>query len=215
MSERASGLAHHFENLEQQREAASLGMWVFLATEIMFFGALFMAYVAYRSVYPDSFAEASGHLEVTLGSINTAVLLGSSLTMALAVHAMHGERRVALVGFLLLTMLLGLVFLGIKAVEYAHEFENGLVPGLHFSYAGPNPQRVELFFLLYFLMTGLHALHLAIGIGVVAAVDLFAWRKRLTAPTSTPVELTGLYWHFVDIIWVFLFPLLYLMHGQR
>jgi cytochrome c oxidase subunit 3 len=181
----------------------------------MFFGGLFMAYVAYRSVYPDSFAEARRHLEVALGSINTAVLLASSLTMALAVHAVHVERRGALVGFLLLTMLLGLVFLGIKAVEYAHEFEKGLVPGLYFSYAGPNPQRVQLFFLLYFLMTGLHAVHLAIGIGVVATMVLLAWRKRLTARYYTPVELTGLYWHFVDIIWVFLFPLLYLMNGHR
>jgi len=208
-------LAHHFRDLEQQRDASTLGMWIFLATEVMFFGVLFMGYTAYRAVYYESFAAASHHLKLLLGGINTVVLLSSSLSMALAVHAAQLGRSRALVGFLLVTMLLGAVFLGIKAVEYYAEYEKLLVPGLNFAYSGPNPGQVEIFFLLYFFMTGLHAFHLVVGIGLVGSIALLAWRGRYTPAYHTPVELTGLYWHFVDVIWVFLFPLLYLIDVHR
>jgi len=205
--------AHQFDDLEQQHESASLGMWAFIATEVMFFGGLFMAYIAYRYSYPDAFTAASRRLEELLGGINTAVLLTSSLTMALAVHAAQTGRRKPLAAFLLITLLLGVVFMGIKALEYYHEYEEGLIPAFNFTYAGADAQKVQLFFVLYFLMTGLHAIHLTIGIGVLLVVALLAWRGRFPPERATPVEIVGLYWHFVDIVWVFLFPLLYLIAG--
>lgn len=204
-------LAHHFDDLAQQREASSLGMWVFLVTEIMFFGGLFTAYVAYRSLYPDAFGHASNHLDLVLGTINTAVLITSSLTMVLAVHAAQVGTRARLIRFLVLTVLLGATFLGIKAIEYAHKFEDGLVPGKAFMYAGPDAPQAQLFFSLYFAMTGVHALHMVIGIGVLAVLIAQARHGRFGPAYFTPVDLSGLYWHFVDIIWIFLFPLLYLI----
>jgi cytochrome c oxidase subunit 3 len=186
-------------------------MWVFLVTEIMFFGGLFTGYAVYRAVYPEAFMAGSQHLDVWLGGINTAVLIGSSLTMALAVHsAQRGERR-ALVCFLLLTILLGLVFLGIKALEYSHKFEEHLVPGPGFVFEGAHARHVQLFFSCYFSMTGMHALHMVIGIGLLAVLTWQAWRGRFSPAYVTPVDLSGLYWHFVDLVWIFLFPLLYLM----
>lgn len=207
-------LAHHFEDLEQQREASTLGMWVFLANEVLFFGALFVAFLAYRALYPAAFAEASRHLNVALAGLNTAVLLCSSLTMALAVHAVQVDERRALLGFLSLTMVLGAIFLGIKGLEYYQEFQEQLIPGLNFAFEGTAPQQAQLFFVLYFTMTGLHALHLAIGIGVVGVMAIRAWGRSVSAGHYMPVELTGLYWHFVDVVWVFLFPLLYLIDLQ-
>jgi cytochrome c oxidase subunit III len=202
---------HQFDDVEQQYEAASLGMWVFLLTEIMFFGGLFTGYVVYRAAYPLAFAEGSRHLDILLGGVNTAVLISSSLTMAFAVHsAQVGERQV-LVRFLLLTMLLGLVFLGIKGLEYAHKVEEHLVPGPGFLSAGSHAQQIQLFFGFYFSMTGMHAVHMIIGIGILAVLAWQAWRGRFSSAYFTPVELTGLYWHFVDIIWIYLFPLLYLL----
>jgi cytochrome c oxidase subunit 3 len=211
MAESHASVAHQFDDRAQQHESASLGMWAFLATEVMFFGGLFMAYIAYRYGYPDAFATASRRLDETLGGVNTAVLLTSSLTMALAVHAAQAGRRKALVVFLLVTLLLGAVFMGIKGLEYYNEYEEGLIPAFNFTYNGADAQKVQLFFVLYFLMTGLHAIHLTIGIVVVLVVALLAWRGRFSPEYATPVEITGLYWHFVDIVWVFLFPLLYLI----
>jgi cytochrome c oxidase subunit III len=202
---------HQFDDAEQQYDASTLGMWIFLVTEIMFFGGLFTAYVLYRSLYPNAFGPASNHLDLTLGTINTAVLIASSLTMALAVHASQVGKQRALVIFLLLTMLLGATFLGIKGVEYAHKFEQGLVPGPSFTYSGPDSRQAQLFFSLYFAMTGLHALHMIIGLGVLAVLVVMARRGRFGPAYHTPVEISGLYWHFVDIIWIFLFPLLYLI----
>jgi cytochrome c oxidase subunit 3 len=204
-------LAHQFDDIGQQRETATLGMWIFLATEFMFFGGLFMAYIAYRYLYPQAFAEGSQHLKNLLGGANTGILLSSSLTMALAVHAVHAGRRGATVAFLLLTMALGAVFLGIKGYEYFSEYQEGLVPALNFTFDGAQAQQVKLFFILYFLMTGLHAIHMTIGMCVVLAMAVLAWRRRFSPEYYTPVELVGLYWHFVDIIWVFLYPLLYLI----
>jgi cytochrome c oxidase subunit 3 len=206
-----SALQHHFDNLEQQREASSLGMWVFLVTEIMFFGGMFTAYVVYRTFYPAAFADASSHLDITLGGANTAVLICSSLTMALAVHGAQVGNRKALILFPILTSLLGLTFLGIKSVEYADKFEHHLVPGTGFSYPGPDARQVQLFFSIYFAMTGLHALHMIIGVGVLAVLLMKALRGAYTPAYHTPVEVSGLYWHFVDIVWIFLFPLLYLL----
>lgn len=211
MSETHSALAHHFDTMEQQREAAWLGMWVFLVTEIMFFGGMFTAYIAYRAAYPNAFAEGSHHLNIVLGGINTAVLIGSSLTMALAVYGSQVGHRKMLIGFLMFTILLGLVFLVIKGFEYHHKYEEHLIPGHSFSFSGPRPQNAQLFFSLYFAMTGMHALHMIIGIGILTVLVVQATRGRFTPEYHSPIELTGLYWHFVDIIWIFLFPLLYLI----
>ncbi len=213
MSDDSSTLAHQFDDLEQQREASTLGMWAFLVTEIMFFGGLFLGYSVYRFNYPEAFAEGSHHLDVTLGSINTAVLIGSSLTMALAVRGAQLGRRNTAVGSLLLTVLLGCVFLGIKAVEYGHKFEEQLVPGTSFGYSSTqvDPGQLELFFSFYFAMTGLHAFHMIIGIAILLVLVWKTWKGRFTPSYYAPVEMTGLYWHFVDIVWIFLFPLLYLI----
>ena len=207
-------LQHHFDNLGQQFEASALGMWLFLVTEILFFGGLFLAYMIYRIQYPEAFAEASHHLNVVLGGINTAVLIGSSLTMAMAVWAAQLGKREAQMAFLALTMVLGLTFLGIKAVEYSHKFEEGLIPGANFRFDG-DAQHAQLFFSLYFVMTGLHALHMVIGLAIMAVLFVMAYKGRFTKAYHTPVEVSGLYWHFVDIVWIFLFPLLYLIdrHG--
>jgi len=206
---------HQFDDAAQQYEASALGMWVFLVTEIMFFGGVFTAYVAYRSAYPGAFGHASEHLDLTLGAINTAVLIASSLTMALAVHASQLGKRSVLLTFLPLTMILGAVFLGIKAVEYADKFHHHLVPGAHFAFAGPDARQAEIFFSLYFAMTGLHALHMVIGLGVLAVLVLQARKGRFGTGYHTPIEIAGLYWHFVDIVWIFLFPLLYLIERHH
>jgi cytochrome c oxidase subunit 3 len=204
-------LAHHFDNLEQQNEAATLGMWVFLVTEVLFFGGLFATYLVYRNWYPEAFAAASHELDVTLGTINTVVLITSSLTMALAVHAAQlGQRRV-LMTFLVLTMVLGAAFLGIKGVEYYHKFAEHHVPGPGFQFEKEHFRHAQLFFSLYFVMTGLHALHMVIGIGIMLVMLWWAWRGTITAEYYSPIEISGLYWHFVDIVWIFLFPLLYLI----
>ena len=212
MAEHAEALAHQFDDVDQQREAATLGMWVFLATEVMFFGGMLTLYTVYRYLYARGFAEGSRQLDLWLGSINTVVLITSSLTMALGVHgARVGHRRTLLVS-LVLTMLLGATFLSIKSVEYVHKFEEGLVPGIHFTYAGPEAPHVELFVWLYFVLTGVHAVHLMIGIGAVGVIAFMGSRGRFGPAYHTPVELVGLYWHFVDVVWIFLLPLLYLLH---
>jgi cytochrome c oxidase subunit 3 len=208
-------LQHHFANLEDQKEAATLGMWVFLAQEILFFGGLFCAYTVYRNLYYAGFSEASHHLRWDLGAANTAVLIGSSLTMALAVRAAATGKRGAIVLFLILTILLGSVFLGVKVVEYKEKFDHHLVPGPNFHWEGPNAKAAEVFYSLYFAMTGLHALHMIIGIPILAAFAWFAHRGRYSVEYHSPVEVIGLYWHFVDIVWIFLFPLLYLIGGKH
>lgn len=217
-------LAPHFADARQQVESAAFGMWLFLLTEIMLFGGLFTAYVVYRWMYSESFAAGSQHLDVWLGAINTVVLIGSSLTMVLAHSAAVDRKAKGTAMFLALTLLLGSVFLGIKSVEYAHKFEEGLFPGRGFTWrhseleqadtgaSDAPPEHVEMFFSLYFLMTGLHALHMLLGLGMLILLIVLAMCGKHLATT---VEMTGLYWHFVDVIWIFLFPLLYLIgrHG--
>jgi cytochrome c oxidase subunit 3 len=212
-------LREQFDTAAQQKDASTLGMWVFLITEIMFFGGLFLIYTVYRVLYSEGFALASQELHVGMGFVNTLVLIGSSLTMALAVHASSVARPRATVIWLLATVLLGSVFLGVKYVEYDEKFQHHLVPGPHFQ----KPERVpvehaeasEIFFSLYFGMTGLHAFHMIIGIPILIVLAVMANRNHFSRQYYTPVEMMGLYWHFVDIVWIFLFPLLYLIHPAR
>jgi cytochrome c oxidase subunit III len=209
-------VAHHFDDAAQQREAATLGMWAFLATEVLFFGGLFAGYAIYRFLYPAAWIEGSRHLSVLLGTINTIVLLTSSLTVVLAVDAVKRGDRARLVRFLLITIALAVVFVGIKGFEYFEKFQHGHVPGPAFHLEHPyDPavpvDQVELFFVLYFVMTGLHAFHMVVGILLFGVYTWLAHRGRFDEHYHTPIENIGLYWHFVDVVWVFLFPLLYLI----
>jgi cytochrome c oxidase subunit III len=256
---------HHFESLQQQKEASVLGMWTFLLTEILFFGGLFMAYMLYRIWYHDAFVAASSSIVLFWGALNTVVLIASSLTMAMAVHSAQLSRRKATVGWLIATMFLGSVFLGVKVIEYADKFEHHHVPGpdyvwdSHATEAGAThetgaaaaqgeapgraapveasaaagehlapaagathaataalrdpalQQHTQIFFSLYFTMTGLHALHMIVGVVLLTVITIMAWIGKFDANWYTPVEMSGLYWHFVDIVWIYLFPLLYLI----
>ncbi len=205
-------LKHHFANDEQQLDASTIGMWVFLVTEIMFFGGLFLAYFAYRQAYPAAFASASNKTNLWLGAANTTVLICSSLTMAMAVHSASLGKRTLLVLFLILTLILGGVFLGVKAYEYHDKWVHHEVPGAHFDCEGcDDAGHAPLFFSLYFGMTGLHATHMLVGFVILSIIIVQASRGKFTAKWYTPVEMFGLYWHFVDIVWIFLFPLLYLI----
>ncbi len=204
-------LYHHFDNLHQQKSSVTLGMWVFLANEVLFFGGVFMVYLFYRHAYPEAFAAASHHLDITYGAINTVVLISSSLTMALAVHSAQQGNRKGIDLFVILTMLLGFVFLGIKGIEYHHKWVEHHVPGFGFHFDGPWAPQAQLFFLLYFVLTGLHATHMVIGAGIMTALLIWNRQGKFTKEYSAPVEVAGLYWHFVDIVWIFLFPLLYLI----
>ncbi|MBI4851142.1 MAG: cytochrome c oxidase subunit 3 family protein [Acidobacteria bacterium] len=217
-------------------------MWVFLATEIMFFGGLFLAYVIYRSSYPDAFAIASNALNVNMGLGNTFVLIISSFTMAMSVYSAQMGQIGRLVVFLILTLILGSTFLGVKYFEYKDKFESHLVPGRHFDFAHHHDPKtgellegahsesankateahssghsekakreIQIFFSLYFAMTGLHAFHMIIGAGLLTWLIVLALKGRFSREYNSPVELVGLYWHFVDIVWIFLFPLLYLI----
>jgi cytochrome c oxidase subunit 3 len=214
-------LQHHFENLEQQREAGNIGIWVFLVTEIMFFGGMFLAYTLYRSQFPEAFAVASNHLDIKLGAANTGVLILSSFTMAMAVYSTQVGRLRAQVIYLILTIMLGLTFLGVKAIEYHEKYVDHLIPGTlipgnpfnpHLELpAGVSMRHVEMFYWIYFAMTGMHALHMIIGVGLLSVILYFSLKGRYSPEYHNPVEVSGLYWHFVDIVWIFLFPLLYLL----
>ena len=228
-----SHVAHQFDDLAQQKEAVTLGMWAFLATEIMFFGGAFLAYSLYRFSYPEAFNRASDLESWPVGLFNTGVLLFSSLFVVLAVHAAHHGDRRGIILWLAMTIVAAFVFFGVKAYEYHHLWEERLIPGARFDEyrpghtqhfappPGATPEQVihadqikrgaQIFFSFYFAATGLHALHMVIGVGVIAYVIWMAYRGRFTREYYNPVEITGLYWHFVDIVWIFLYPLLYLV----
>lgn len=209
-------LRHHFEQPEQQFESATLGMWAFLVTEVMFFGGLFAAYTIYRAMYPDAFASTSQYMQVIVGAVNTAVLICSSLTMVLAVRAGQLGDRKGIILFLIATMILGAVFLGVKAYEYHHKWEEHLVPGFNWHYEMPQyAHNAQILFFLYFVMTGMHAIHMIIGEGLLLTMVIMAARRRFSTRYYTPIEIVGLYWHFVDIVWIFLFPLLYLIGKHK
>jgi cytochrome c oxidase subunit 3 len=217
---------HHFETAEQQREAASFGMWLFLLTEIMFFGGLFFAYLLYRNWYYDAFVSASNSISMPLGLINTIVLISSSFTMAMGVWSAEVRNKKALQGWLIATIVLGFMFLGIKSVEYTQKFEEHHVPGASFDIsdfvhpkdAREKPltvdmaNRTQIYFSLYFAMTGVHALHMIIGIAILFVLLYKARTGLYTTGYVQPIENFGLYWHFVDIVWIFLFPFLYLIN---
>ena len=213
-------LRHHFADMGQQKNAAALGMWLFLATEIMFFGGMFLAYLVYRHAYFNEFATGSRSLNLVIGTVNTAVLICSSLTVALSIRAAQLGRRKTLVTLLALTIFFGLVFLGVKGYEWYQKYEEHHIPGYAFNaddlvHDYPqipiDAQHSQLFFSLYFAMTGMHALHMVVGVGIFTAITFMAWKGRFGPDYYTPLENAGLYWHFVDIIWIYLFPLLYLI----
>lgn len=217
-------LEEQFEDLGQQHEVASLGMWVFLATEVMFFGTLFLGLFTYRFLYPEAFERASERLNWQIGGGNTVVLLVSSLTMVLAVHHARYGCQGKVVTYLALTALLGAAFLGLKALEYYLDYRDNLIPGWKFDPAewvtpgGLSPEqvpRVELFLLFYWVMTGLHAVHMTLGIVAVLTLIVLTRRGVFSAEYYSPIDVTGLYWHFVDTVWIFLLPSLYLLgtHG--
>ena len=207
-------LAHQFETIEQQKETALVGMWSFLVTEVMFFGGLFAAYSIYRYMYPAAFAAGSHHMNVLMGTVNTGVLLTSSFTMVLAVHYAKEGKSKALAGSLLVTFALGIAFLVIKAFEYYEKYHHGLMIGKLFHFHEGDTQHLHLFMCIYFFMTGLHAIHVIIGMGIMLVLAYMALKGKFNKHRYMPIELTGLYWHFVDLVWVFLFPLFYLV-GTR
>ena len=219
----ATELRHHFRDMDQQRETSSFGMWVFLITEIMFFGGMFAAYLIYRLSYYQAWVDGSNRMDIKLGAINTAVLIFSSLTMAMAVHSAQLGRRKLIVMFLIATLILGGVFLCIKGVEYHDHWKNHEVPGQYFSGLDEHGEskgwvdagHTSLYFALYFAMTGMHALHMVIGAGLLIWLIVESYRGKFTANYFSPVENVGLYWHFVDIVWIYLFPLLYLISKKH
>jgi cytochrome c oxidase subunit 3 len=211
----ATHLRHHFASPEQQMDASTLGMWTFLITEVLFFGGMFAGYTVYRGMYPGAFANSSRYMDVVLGGINTAVLICSSLTMAMAVRSAQLSRRASLIRFLIGTMIFGSIFLVIKYFEWSSKWHEHLVPGFNFQYDDPQyAHNVQILFFLYFAMTGMHALHMVVGLGLLTFLLVQAARRVFNENYFAPVEMIGLYWHFVDIVWIFLFPLLYLI-GRR
>jgi cytochrome c oxidase subunit III len=209
--ETGPAVSEQFDTLEQEHSANVLGMWVFLATEVMLFGGMFLAYTVFSFLYSSVFEEASMHQNLTAGTINTAVLLISSLFVALAVRSAQTGNRPLVLRYLPIAMGLGVLFLCIKGFEYYQHWQDQLVPGLHYAYDGPEPAHAALFFFLYFVMTGLHAIHMTIGIGLLAFIWLRVRNRHYLGGKYTRVDVVGLYWHFVDIIWLFLFPLFYLI----
>jgi cytochrome c oxidase subunit 3 len=210
MADTASAVAEQFDDMPTQHQASTLGMWTFLATEILFFGGMFMSYITYRYAYPQAFAEASRHTLVAYGTLNTAILLTSSLTMALAVHAVQTGRNRSLVRYLLITIFFACCFLGVKALEYHADLAEHLWPGPHFN--RQLPTQAQLFWVLYWAMTGLHALHVTVGVGLLSVIARLASKGRFSPAYYNPVDVSALYWHFVDIVWIWLYPLLYLIN---
>jgi cytochrome c oxidase subunit 3 len=204
-------LRGHYSDISQQREAAKLGMWIFLLTEILLFGGLFCAYSIYRAWYPDIFYNAHKAMDVQMGTLNTAVLITSSLTMALAIRSLQIDRVKTAIAMLATTFALGAAFLFIHYLEYRHHFELGQLPGKYYTYTGIKGTNPHLFFTFYFSMTGLHSLHVIAGMTAISWMTYRTVKRHFSSKYFTPVEITGLYWHLVDMVWIFLFPLLYLV----
>jgi cytochrome c oxidase subunit 3 len=204
-------LQHHFHEPAQQAEAAKLGTWLFLLTEILLFGGLFCAYAIFRSWYPEMFWEAHKQLNITLGGINTVVLITSSVTMALAIRSMQLNNKKQTLWFLIATFAFATTFLVIKYFEYSHKFHLGQLPGKYYTFTGLEGANPHVFFSIYFSMTALHGFHVLVGMGLIAWMMVKTVKGRISDQYYTPLEMTGLYWHLVDLIWIFLFPLLYLI----
>ncbi len=202
---------HHFDSAVKQQNAARLGMWLFLGTEVLLFAGLFCAYVIYRSIFPQEWKAASHHLNTQLGIVNTVVLITSSLTMAMAIHYAHSNRRIASVLATLITIGGGAAFLVIHGFEYYHEYTVGALPGGFYNYPALPYTGARMFYTLYFLMTGLHSAHVFIGMAILAVLAVRTYVGHFNHAYYTPLELGGMYWHLVDLIWIFLFPLLYLV----
>lgn len=211
LEERLDHLQHHFVDSDQQFNSSKMGMWVFLVTEILTFGGLFAAYIVYRAWYPELYLEASMELDAFWGTVNTAVLIGSSLTIAMAIRSAQLNQIKGLIINLWITIGLALTFMVIKYFEYAEKFEKGILPGAYYSYDGIEHEKANIFFSIYYMMTGLHGIHVVIGIGLMLWLLKKAKEKTFHSGYYTPVEITGLFWHLVDVIWIFLFPLLYLI----
>jgi cytochrome c oxidase subunit 3 len=209
MSEKNFMVAEQFEDLPQQTEATHLGMWTFLATEVLFFGGLFLSYIVYRHFYEADFIAAIKHTDIFYGTLNSTLLLTSGLTMALAVQAAAENRKKVIAPLLMVTIVLGLGFIASKGLEYHNDITDHLVPGPNFD---PTlPPHAQIFFWLYWFMTALHGVHMIVGIGILSVMTVMARRGKFSAQYYTPLEITGLYWAFVDIVWIFLYPLLYLI----
>src|SRR5689334_7683876 len=200
-------LPAHFVSLEQEEETAIAGMWVFLGSEVLFFGAIMVAFGVYRILYWEGFSEATSQLEMLVAAGNTVVLFASGFTMALAVLLLRIQAKFFCLLLLLFTIILGIAFLCLKGYEYVSDWNKGLVPGDHFTWTGPHRLQVELFFIFYFILTGLHAIHLLIGIGVLSVFGLLVLIGRVNAKRSHPLHVAGIYWHFVDVVWIFIFAL--------
>ncbi len=213
---------HHFTTMEQQSDTTKIGMWLFLATEVLLFGGLFVGFGLMQARFPEQFKEAHEHLQRPLGALNTVVLLFSSWTMVMGVLAARTNQRKKTVIFLIITIICAFIFLGVKYFEYSHKFEEGLLPGHYYTHqpnklpikdpiSGESRNGYATFFSFYFMMTGLHGIHIVVGIGLLAWIALRANRGEFNNNYYTPVDLVGLYWHLVDLIWIYLFPLYYLI----
>ena len=202
---------HHFATMEQQFDSAKIGMWLFLATEVLLFGGLFVGFGLMQGQHPEAFKAAHHHLDKRLGFLNTIVLLVSSWTMVMAVHSASINKRKALIGFLIATLLCAGTFMVVKYFEYEHKIHEGTLPGKYYSYKGPHEDKERLFFSFYFMMTGLHGFHVLGGMVGISWLLFMAAKGAFSAAWYTPVDLLGLYWHLVDLIWIYLFPLLYLI----
>ena len=211
MANHSLALRHQFDDVAQQKEASTFGMWLFLATEVLFFGGMFLCYTIYRRWYPVAFGMGSNHLSLMLGAVSTAVLICSSYFMACSVNSAATGKKNAVVGYLAMTIVLAIAFLVIEMSEWHMLYTEGLMPGFNFTYHDVDPGHVQLFFCMYFAMTGLHASHVTIGIVLLAVMAIRASKGVFTSQYYTPIEISGLYWHFVDLVWIFLFPLYYLI----
>lgn len=206
-----SHVQHHFSDAEQQRDSAKMGMWLFLLTEMLLFGGLFCAYAVFRSWNPEMFVNAHRFLNVELGTLNTIVLITSSLTMALAIRSLQIDNKKQAVSFLVATLVFAAIFLVVKYFEYSHKIHLGQLPGKYYTFQGVEGTNPHIFFGIYFAMTGLHGIHILAGMIVIAIMLYKTVTNQFSSQYYTPVENTGLYWHLVDLIWIYLFPLFYLI----